>query len=41
MSMAWVSGCRRYMSESTKVMFAVIVVRGGCPVEMRMEVFLT
>ena len=43
MSMDWVSGCRlqMYPNALRRSLQIVVVVRGGCPVPVSIEVFMT
>ena len=42
MSMGWVPGCRRHIcSKAPRSSLRIVVVRGGCPVRMRIEAFVT
>ena len=42
MSMAWVPGCRRHMCPKVpRRSLRIVVVRGGCPVRIRIEAFVT
>ena len=42
MSMAWVPGCRRQMCPNAlRCSLQIVVVRGGCPVRMSIEAFVT
>ena len=42
MSMAWVAGCRRQMCpKAPRRSFGIVVVRGGCPVRVSIEAFVT
>ena len=43
MSMAWVPGCRRHnmYPKAPRRSLRIVVVRGGCPVRIRIEAFVT
>ena len=42
MSMAWVPGCRGQMCpKAPRRCFRIVVVRGGCPVRVSIEAFVT
>ena len=42
MSMAWVPGCRRQMCPNAlSRSLQVVIVRGGCPVRVSIEAFVT
>ena len=42
MSMAWLPGCRRHMCpKAPRRSLRIVVVSGGCPVRVSIEVFVT
>ena len=42
MLMAWVPGCRRHMCpKAPRHSLRIVVVRGGCPVRIRIEAFVS
>ena len=42
MSMTWVPGCRRQMCPNAlRCSLQIVAVRGGCPVRVSIEVFVT
>ena len=42
MSMAWVPSCRRHVCpKAPRRSFRIVVVRGGCPVRVSIEAFVT
>ena len=42
MSMTWVPGCRRQMCPNElRCSLQIVAVRGGCPVRVSIEVFVT
>ena len=42
MPMAWVPGCRRHMCPKAPTRrLRIVVVRGGCPVRIRIQAFVT